>query len=63
MDRVRDTVASQITSPVLWTDTIQYLLERGSPEFNEVGPGQVLTKLVAQIKAAPARMASGTALA
>src|ERR1017187_2955235 len=63
MDRVRDTVASQITSPVLWTDTIQYLLERGSPEFHEVGPGQVLTKLVAQIKAAPARMASGTALA
>jgi malonyl CoA-acyl carrier protein transacylase len=50
---VRETLARQITSAVRWTDTIRYLLQQGAVEFQEVGPGNVLTRLVAQIKASP----------
>ena len=48
--RVRDTLASQIGSAVRWLDSMVFLLDQGVTEFEEVGPGSVLTKLVAQIK-------------
>lgn len=48
---MRDTLARQIGSPVRWLDSVLYLLDRGVGEFEEVGPGNVLTKLVAQIRA------------
>ena len=47
---VKPTLASQIGSPVKWLDSILYLLDQGVTEVQEVGPGNVLTKLVAQIK-------------
>jgi malonyl CoA-acyl carrier protein transacylase len=49
-DAVRDTLARQIGSSVRWLDSTLFLLDRGVTEFEEVGPGQVLTKLVAQIR-------------
>jgi len=48
--RVRETLASQIGSPVRWLDSILFLLDQGVTEFVETGPGSVLTKLVAQIR-------------
>jgi trans-AT polyketide synthase/acyltransferase/oxidoreductase domain-containing protein len=47
---VRPTLASQIGSPVKWLDSMLYLLDQGVTEVQEVGPGNVLTKLVAQIR-------------
>ena len=47
---VRETLARQIGSSVRWLDSIVWLLDRGVTEFEEVGPGAVLTKLVAQVK-------------
>ena len=47
---VRDTLAKQIGHSVRWLDTMQYLLRQPEPEFEEVGPGSVLTKMLAQIK-------------
>ncbi|WP_369217470.1 PfaD family polyunsaturated fatty acid/polyketide biosynthesis protein, partial [Streptomyces flavofungini] len=44
-------LARQIASPVRWTDTIRFLLDRGDFEFVELGPGRVLGKLVAKIRA------------
>ncbi|MCF6522337.1 ACP S-malonyltransferase [Streptomyces sp. JJ36] len=41
----------QIAAPVRWSDSVAALLERPEPEFHEVGPGQVLTGLVAQVRA------------
>ncbi|MEV6123260.1 ACP S-malonyltransferase [Streptomyces sp. NPDC052077] len=41
----------QITAPVRWSDSVAHLLERPGPEFREVGPGRVLTGLIARIKA------------
>jgi trans-AT polyketide synthase/acyltransferase/oxidoreductase domain-containing protein len=46
----RDTLARQIGHSVLWLDSVRYLLDQGASEFEEVGPGKVLTKLVAQIR-------------
>ena len=46
----RATLASQIASPVRWLDSMLLLLDRGVTDFVEVGPGSVLTKLVAQIR-------------
>ena len=51
---VTETLVSQISKPVRWTETVQYLLGQDQPEFHEVGPGMVLTKLIRQIqKVAP----------
>lgn len=49
-DAVRDTLARQIGSAVLWLDSMIFLLDRGVTDFEEVGPGSVLAKLIAQIR-------------
>jgi malonyl CoA-acyl carrier protein transacylase len=49
---VRGTLANQIGHSVRWLDTMLFLLDNGVTEFQECGPGTVLTKIVAQIKKA-----------
>lgn len=56
---VAPTLARQLSSPVRWIETIEYLMRRGVTAFEEVGPGQVLTKLVAQIQAQSAFAVGG----
>jgi malonyl CoA-acyl carrier protein transacylase len=46
---VRSTLVRQITGSVYWTQTIRYLRAQGVTEFKEIGPGNVLTKLLKQI--------------
>ncbi len=47
---IRDNLARQITSPVRWQESIDYILDNADdPQFEELGPGNVLTKLVQQI--------------
>jgi [acyl-carrier-protein] S-malonyltransferase len=48
-DEVRDAVAKQLISPVNWTGSMQWLLGQSVSQFVEVGPGQVLTKLMKRI--------------
>ena len=47
---MRQTLSEQIGNSVRWLDSMVYLLAQPEPEFEEVGPGTVLTKLLAQIK-------------
>ncbi|MDQ3068266.1 MAG: ACP S-malonyltransferase [Acidobacteriota bacterium] len=49
-DAVRATLAGQIGNSVRWLDSMLYLLEMPEPGFREAGPGQVLTKLIKQIR-------------
>ena len=49
-DLMRQTLSEQIGNSVRWLESIVYLLDQPEPEFEEVGPGSVLTKLVAQIR-------------
>ncbi len=46
---IANLLAQQITSPVRWVETIQYLKQQPNPEFHEVGPGKVLQGLIRQI--------------
>jgi malonyl CoA-acyl carrier protein transacylase len=48
--QVQATLAKQLTSPVKWTETIRYLMGKGEMEFEEIGPGKVLTGLIGRIK-------------
>jgi [acyl-carrier-protein] S-malonyltransferase len=43
---IRDALVAQIVSPVLWTQCLSALVERGSRTFVEVGPGRVLSGLL-----------------
>ncbi len=47
--RIRAELELQLTSPVRWADAMRYLLQRGVTTFIEVGPGDVLTKLMRRI--------------
>lgn len=49
-DMVRATLAEQIGNSVRWLDSMLYLMEKPEPAFEEVGPGQVLSKLLKQIQ-------------
>jgi [acyl-carrier-protein] S-malonyltransferase len=46
---IRDELAGQLTWPVRWTASVQWMVEQRVERFIEVGPGDVLSKLVARI--------------
>lgn len=48
-NEIRNNLVSQLTSAVRWSDSVVKMHEDGANEFIEVGPGQVLTGLVAKI--------------
>ncbi len=52
-DDVASNICRQITSPVRWVESMQYLLlQHPDAEFEEIGPGLVLTGLLRQARAA-----------
>lgn len=48
-EEIRALLARQIVSPVLWEDSIRYLIAQGIDSFFEVGPGKVLQGLMRRI--------------
>ena len=46
---IRQLLERQVVSPVLWEDSVRYLLAEGYDEFYEVGPGRVLRGLLKRI--------------
>lgn len=52
VDQLRQLMCRQMTCPVLWTEIVAYLLKFPDPIIEEVGPGNVLTKLVNSIRRA-----------
>ena len=50
-DTVRAIISRQMTSPVLWTASVRRMVANGVSLFVEVGPGEVLTKLIRRISA------------
>lgn len=57
---VREAMTKQMTSPVLWTASVRRLIEEGASLFVEVGPGAVLTNLIARISADARAVPVGT---
>ena len=47
---IKKLLCNQLTHPVQWTETIKYLLKNGVKSFEEIGPKDVLTKLIRNIQ-------------
>ena len=52
-DRIVELLSRQLAQPVRWSDTIQFLRRTGEMRFVEIGPGNVLTKLIEKIQQEP----------
>ncbi len=48
-EAVKTELRSQLTSPVQWQRTIEYMVKQGVTTFIEIGPGKVLTGLIRRI--------------
>lgn len=50
VDEIRDELAGQLTWPVRWTDSVRYMVSQGVNRFVEIGPKDVLSRLVSRIE-------------
>ncbi|WP_068774590.1 ACP S-malonyltransferase [Paenibacillus sp. FJAT-26967] len=48
-DEIRELLVRQVYSPVLWEDTIVWLIEQGTDTFYEIGSGSVLAGLIKKV--------------
>jgi malonyl CoA-acyl carrier protein transacylase len=48
---VKALLSRQITHSVNWERSVRYLMRQGCTQFIEVGPGNVLAKMLQQIQA------------
>jgi [acyl-carrier-protein] S-malonyltransferase len=48
-DEIRRSLVEQVASPVLWEDSVRWMLNQGVDTFVEIGPGNVLTGLVRKV--------------
>ena len=48
-DEVRDALIRQVSQPVKWLSSVEFLINQGVQSFIEIGPGKVLSGLVRQI--------------
>ena len=48
-EKIKEGLTKQLTCPILWQKCIEKLLEDGTEQFYEIGPGKVLTGLMRRI--------------
>jgi len=48
-ENVRDSLIRQVSNPVRWLESVEFLINQGVQTFVEIGPGKVLSGLVRQI--------------
>jgi len=61
IEAIREELVQQLTSPVRWVESIQYMIGQGVTEFVEIGPKDVLTGLVRRIDKSVQAMGMGEA--
>jgi len=61
-DRMREALGRQLTSPIHWSESVRWMIERGATRFVEVGPGEVLTGLLRRIDRSVERLTTAQAL-
>ena len=50
---IKANLLAQLTSPVLWTQSVENMIADGAGSFTELGPGKVLQGLVSKIASTP----------
>ncbi len=48
-ESIKANLVAQLTSPVLWTQTVKQMIADGATSFTEVGPGKVLQGLIKKV--------------
>lgn len=48
-EEIKESLIQQVASPVLWEDSVRYMLDKGVDLFIEIGPGTVLSGLVKKV--------------
>ncbi|HTY82478.1 MAG TPA: [acyl-carrier-protein] S-malonyltransferase, partial [Dehalococcoidales bacterium] len=48
-DDVKNELRKQLTSPVQWQRSVEYMVSQGVRTFIEIGPGKVLTGLIRRV--------------
>ncbi|MBC8449115.1 MAG: ACP S-malonyltransferase [Chloroflexi bacterium] len=56
---IAEELVQQLTAPVRWTESVQWMIGQGVDTFVEVGPGQVLTGLMKRIDRSVRRVTVG----
>ncbi|SMF81288.1 [acyl-carrier-protein] S-malonyltransferase [Paenibacillus uliginis N3/975] len=49
VEEIRKLLVEQVYSPVLWQDSVEWMISQGVDTFVEIGPGNVLTGLIKKI--------------
>ena len=49
VEKIKENLISQLTSPVKWNQSIDQMIKNGTTQFIEIGPGQVLQGLIKKI--------------
>ena len=50
VEEIKNNLIQQVASPVLWEDSMRFILSQGITKFFEVGPGEVLKGLMRRIE-------------
>ena len=49
VEKIKENLISQLTSPVKWNQSIDHMIKNGTTQFIEIGPGKVLQGLLKKI--------------
>lgn len=58
-EEIRDLLIQQVSSPVRWRESVEWMWEQGVRDFVDIGPGRVLTSLVKRTTGRLAEVGSG----
>ncbi len=61
VQEIKTELVAQLTSPVRWTDSVEYMVAQGVTEFLEIGPKDVLAGLIRRIVEGVTATSIGTA--
>lgn len=48
-EQIKENLVKQLYSPVLWENSVEYMLDQGVDTFIEIGPGKVLSGLIKKV--------------
>jgi [acyl-carrier-protein] S-malonyltransferase len=49
ISQIKELLIKQIESRVRWRESVKYMIEKGTKQFIEIGPGKVLSGLIKRI--------------